>query len=142
MKKVCSLFFAVLFLVTITGCGSSSKNEITCTQKDEESNITVTARTDKDDKVTSVKMSVEMEASSKEELDATYELMKASADEMSKADGVKYDVSKKDLKLIITTDVDLNKVSDEVKSELDLEDFNTTGAEFRKSAEEDGATCK
>lgn len=142
MKKVCSLFFAVLFLITITGCGSSSKNEITCTQKDEESNITVTARTDKDDKVTSVKMSVEMEASSKEELDATYELMKASADEMSKTDGVKYDVSKKDLKLIITTDVDLNKVSDEVKSELDLEDFNTTGAEFRKSAEEDGATCK
>ena len=69
-------------------------------------------------------------------------MMKTSADKMNKTDGVKYDVSKKNLNLIVVVEVDLNKVSDEIKSELNLDEFNTTGTEFRKSAEADGATCK
>lgn len=142
MKKVCSLFLVVLSLVIITGCGSSAKNEITCTQKEDDDKVSVTVRTDKDDKITSVKMSVEMKAPSKSELDSTYEIMKASSKEMNKVDGVKYNVSKKDLNLIIDTEVDFKKVSDEVKSELNIENFETTGAEFKKNAEADGATCK
>lgn len=142
MKKVCSLFLAVLSLVIITGCGSSAKNEITCTQKEDDDKVSVTVRTDKDDKIVSVKMSVEMKAPSKSELDSTYEIMKASSKEKNKVDGVKYNVSKKDLNLIIDTEVDFNKVSDEIKSELNIENFETTGAEFKKNAEADGAICK
>lgn len=142
MKKVCSLLFAVLFLVTITGCGSSSKGEITCSQKEDDSNYSVTVKTDENDKITFVKTSIEMPSETEEELNAIYEMMKTSADEMSKNDGVKYEVLKKDLNLVITIEVDLNKASDEIKSELELDEFNTTGTEFRKSAETDGATCK
>ena len=142
MKKVCSLFFAVLFLVTITGCGSSSKSEITCSQKEDDSNYSVTVKTDKNDKITFVKTSIEMPSETEEELNTIYEMMKTSADKMNKTDGVKYDVSKKNLNLIVVVEVDLNKVSDEIKSELNLDEFNTTGTEFRKSAEADGATCK
>lgn len=142
MKKVCGLLFAVLFLVTITGCGSSSKSEITCSQKEDDSNYSVTVKTDKNDKITFVKTSIEMPSETEEELNAMYEMMKASADEMSKNEGVKYDVSKKDLNLVMTIEVDLNKASDEIKKELSFDEFNTTGAEFKKSAEADGATCK
>ncbi len=142
MKKICSLFIAVLFIVSLTGCGSSSKNEITCTTEQDGTKVIATVRTDKDDKVTGVKMSTEMTASSKEELDTTYELMKLAEDEMNKNDGVKYSISKKDLKLIMTVDLDFNKASDEVKSELGMDDIDTTGAEFKKNAEAEGATCK
>lgn len=142
MKKVCSLFLAVLFIASLTGCGSSSKNEITCTTEKDGVKVVATVRTDKDDKVTGVKMSTEMAASSKEELDTTYELMKMAEDEMNKNDGVKYSISKKDLKLIMTVDLDFNKASDEVKSELSMDDIDTTGAEFKKNAEAEGATCK
>lgn len=142
MKKVYGLVFAVLFLISITGCGSSAKNEITCTTKDEDAKIVATVKTDKNDKIVSVKMSTEMAASSKDELNATYELMKAGSEEMNKNEGVKYSISKKDLTLIMTVELDLNKATDEIKSTLGMDDIDTTGAEFRKNAEADGATCK
>lgn len=142
MKKVCGLFLAILCLTVVTGCGSS-KNEITCTTKQDGQKVVVTVKTDKDDKITSLKMSNSMEAPSKEELDSTYKLLNATLDEINKNEGTKVSLSKKGLTLTMTAQVDLTKISDDVRSSLGIGDeFNTTGAEFKKSATSNGATCK
>lgn len=142
MKKVYGLFLAILSLTVITGCGSK-KNEITCTSTQDDQKVVATVKTDKDDKITNVKMSTSMKASSKEELDSTYKLLNSSLDEMNKNEGAKVSLSKKDLTLTMTVQVDLTKISDDVKSSLGLGDeFNTTGAEFKKTATSNGATCK
>lgn len=142
MKKVLGFLMVSLMAVCLTGCGNSSKNTITCTQTEDDEKTVVTATTDKNDKVVKVKMTTEVKAPSKEELESGYQIYKASAGLMSSAEGVKVDVAKKDLTLVLTVDIDLNKASKEVLSSFNLDEIDTTGTEFRKNAEEDGATCK
>ena len=142
MKKLCSLFLAIVCLTVVTGCGSS-KNEITCTMTEDGQKVVATVRTDKDDKITNVKMSTSMEAPSKEELELAYGLLNVSVGAMNSANGVKASVSKKNLTLTMTIQVDLTKISDEDLDKLDFDFSNTaTGTEFKKNAIESGATCK
>lgn len=142
MKKVCGLFLAVIFLTSLTGCGKS-KNEITCTQKEDDMTVVATVQTDKDDKITNIKMSTSIKAPSKEELDSVYDSLNSSLDEMNKTEGAKVSISKKDLTFTMTVQADLTKLSSDAKDTLGIGDeFDTTGTEFKKNAIENGATCK
>ena len=88
-------------------------------------------------------MDTSITAPSKEELDSTYEILNSSVDEMNKIKGAKVNVSKKNLTLTMTIQADLKAISDEDLESLGIsEDFNVTGTEFKKNAEENGATCK
>lgn len=142
MKKVMSLFVAVLTLILVTGCGSSKT--LTCTQTEDGQEIKVVATTNNDDKITKVKMEMTMTAETKEELDAGVAILELSKAAFNEKEGIKMDVKKSGLKATMTVEFDLTKVSKETLEELGFDEFSAdlTGAEFKKNSEENGATCK
>lgn len=142
MKKMLGFVMVALMTVCLTGCGGSSKNVITCTQTEDDQKITIAATTDKDDKIVKIKMTMDMAASTKEELESSYQIMKLGSEQLNKTDGVKVDVDKKNLNLIMTVDVDLKKAPKDVLKSFNMDEIDSTGAEFKKSAEKNGATCK
>ena len=143
MKKLFGFMMVAIISICLTGCVHFN-NTITCTQIEDDEKMVVTVTTDKNDKIIGVKMTAEMTAPSKEELDEGYSYLKDEIDSMNKYAGVRGSIKKKGLTVSMTINLDLNKVSDETLEILDFdkEDLNVTGTEFRKIAEEDGATCK
>lgn len=143
MKKVMSLFVAVLALILVTGCGNNGKT-ITCSQDVMGQEMTIAATTDKDDKVTKVKMEMSMKANSEEEAKAAVASLELGKAAYEGKEGIKVNVSRKGVKAIMTIEADLTKASKEDLEELDMaiEDADLTGANFKKNAEDEGATCK
>lgn len=138
------LFVAVLALILVTGCGSS-KNTVTCTQDEDGMTVTVKATTDSNDKIKKITMSMTAEAESEAEAKqgaAVYEALKTAYDGQ---DGMKIDVKRNGLKVTISFDVDLSKVSADALEEFNMSDIvgdDLTGAAFKKNAQDSGATCK
>lgn len=144
MKKIMSLFVAVLALILVTGCGSS-KNTVTCTQDEDGMTVTVKATTDNNDKIKKVNMSMTAEAENEADAKAgaaSYETLKAAYEGQ---DGMKIDVKRDGLKVTISFDIDLSKVSADALEKFNMSDMvgkDLTGAAFKKNAQDSGATCK
>lgn len=147
MKKKMILCVPVLALgLLATGCGNTKVLE--CTMEDDSAEgmemSQVVKATYKKDALTKVDMS--MEVTVDEELEEYMDYLAGSLtsefSELEGKDGVTIKNETKDNKLTFSMVADLNKMSDEAKEELDMEDDAGTYEEAKKYFEEAGYTCK
>ena len=152
MKKIKFLLLAVFAVVCFTGCGADKK--LVCTQSGTESgmknNVEVTINFS-NNKASKVKMDMAYEIAAEEAKEQWDEMIgmldgmvggmfadKAGITFSSKED-------KNNYKYTATLDMDLNKMSKDTKGLLDMDMFadeDTSYEAVKKSAEEDGFTCK
>ena len=138
-------------VLLITGCGNSEKT-LTCTNSEEDSGLKMTQEvtmTFKDDKVSYVKMSVDNEATDDaiiENWDMFVSMLETEFEETSK-DGVKLTTNNNANKHIynVSLEIDLEKASEDALKEYGLSSITEENASYdetKKSAEDDGFTCK
>lgn len=138
MKKV---LLGLCCTLVLTGCGGKT---LTCTMSEKENGMEMkqkVALTFKDDKNVKGKMevSIKVDEESKEYLDLMKGMLDAAFEEYEEA-GLKVDSKLKDTSLEISVEYDVDKLTDELKEDLDYSD--TTYEETKKDFEEEGYTCK
>lgn len=149
MKKIAGLVVALVAVFTITGCGSSTKYDFTCTGKVDGQEATIKGLV-KNDKVTKVIMEETIEAPSAEEAKQSAELSKAMG-AMFSSMGVTLDTKVSGKKVTMTMTMDVEKVlkaqedsknSDGMSftSSIDFSDVTKDG--FIATLKKQGLTCK
>lgn len=137
MKK---LFILVLVAFSLTACGSNA-NKVVCTDTD---GAVITLASDKEDKVTSMKIEEKTEVS-KEEYDNSAESMKLFMDELSKVEGLSMSASHKGDTATMVLEFDFTKMSAEDVSDLGYDTVfgpNFDSKTAIQSFESDGFNCK
>lgn len=143
MKKVLMALAAMGIVLVLTGCGTET---LTCTMSQDESGMKMNQKavvTFEDNEVTKMKMDVEVEV---DEAYANYismmESMLESQFTQFSDNGAKVDVSSDDSKINVSIDMDVKKMTDEQKENLDMEDVYGSKDATKKALEEQGYTCK
>lgn len=143
MKKVLMALAAMGIVLVLTGCGTET---LTCTMSQDESGMKMNQKavvTFEDNEVTKMKMDVEVEV---DEAYANYismmESMLESQFTQFSDNGAKVDVSSSDSKINVSIDMDVKKMTDEQKENLDMEDVYGSKDATKKALEEQGYTCK
>lgn len=138
MKKV---LLGLCCTLVLTGCGGKT---LTCTMSEKENGMEMkqkVALTFKDDKNVKGKMEVSIKIGDegKEYLDLMKGMLDAAFEEYEEA-GLKVDSKSKKNSLTISVKYDVDKLTDELKKDLDYSD--TTYEETKKQLEDEGYTCK
>ncbi len=143
MKKGLMALAAMGIVLVLTGCGTET---LTCTMSQDESGMKMNQKavvTFEDNEVTKMKMDVEVEV---DEAYANYismmESMLESQFTQFSDNGAKVDVSSSDSKINVSIDMDVKKMTDEQKENLDMEDVYGSKDATKKALEEQGYTCK
>lgn len=150
MRKLKLLALAVVATIVMTGCGG--EKTLTCTNSQEASGVNMEQEIVmkfKDDKVNYVKMTVDAKATD-DTIKNNWSLFASTLEQQysNKEDkGVKLTTKndEKNYSYKISLEVDLEKADEESLSEYDLDgiaDKNSSMSDVKKSAEEDGFTCK
>ena len=166
MKKISMLFFSLLIMILITGCGAEEKEGqtdkepvepekkeqtlvCTTTENDEDIGIEqVISMTYKEDKLKHMTMEVNTQINNsdvKENWEAYKKVMDEQNEEFDK-DGVslKVVVDDQNYKYNVILDIDVENATEEALKEQGFEGIKedtSTLEESKKSAEADGATC-
>ncbi len=157
MKKVSMIFFSLLAIILITGCGATEEKEVkeqtlvcTTTESDEDMDIEqVISMTYKNDQLKQMKMEVNTKLNNST-IKENWEAFKKSMDENSQEfekDGMslKVVVSDENYEYNTILDIDVDKASEEDLKEQGFEglkDDKSTLEESKESAEKDGAICE
>lgn len=147
MKKF--LFYTTILLLTIllTGCG---KKSVECfgdvTQEELTSKIKVVGNFDKDKLV---KQKIEMEFDLTNylqyaDIDSYYDGFKTQYDEFNEYDGISTKVEKVESSIIVTVEMDLEKIDEKTYKELDLGSGSVeiSSKKFQSELEDMNLTCK
>ncbi len=149
MKGLKTVFIVIIGLLCLTGCG---EKRLTCTHEENDSGVKTNQKIEmkfKDDKVTAIKMSIDSKATDEEAKSSwnmVTSLLEAAYEEVDE-EGLKvtFKNDEKNYSYNLTFDVDLAKVKEENLEKYDLDsivDSTSSLEEVKKSAEEDGFTCK
>lgn len=153
MKKFGMLFFGLVAVVLVTGCGTKETNQkLVCTSTQSEEGMSVEqviSMTFKNDRINHMKMDVNTKITDdtiKENWAAFTESMDEQNVETDK-DGVSLKVTKDDqnYEYKVTLDIDIQNASNEAleaQGFADLKDDNSTLEDNKKLAEKDGFTCE
>lgn len=151
MKKVKFLLMGILVVFCFTGCGGK---KLVCSQSKTEDgmkqNVEVTINFD-GEKASKVKMDMGFEATTaeaKEQFNESLDFLdEIFIDSFKNTPGItassKTDKNKS--KYSYTMEIDLKKISKDVADDLDMDEFTDASATYdsiKKSAEEEGFTCK
>lgn len=141
MKKFLFLF-AALMLVVVTGCGKT--NSLKCTYEDDEQKAVYEMEFDKNDEISTLKMTTSMKL--EEELtDEETEQMKSYMSLMCMGfdyEGSKCDVEVEKNAVNLVISIDMTKLTDEEKAELSYNAEDGSLEAMKKAAEDEGFTCK
>lgn len=153
MKKISMLFFSILIIVLVTGCGATEKKEqkLVCTTTEDEEGMSidqVISMTYKNDKLKHMTMEVNTTITD-DTVKENWEDYKKNMDEDNKEfdkDGVslKVKVDDKNYEYDTILDIDVENASEKVLKEQGFEglkDDTSTLKESKESAEKDGAIC-
>lgn len=152
MKKLKYLVIMLFAIIFVTGCGSNEKT-LTCTNTEEESGLKMKqtiVMNFKDDKINNVKMTVDNEATD-DLIKENWDMFASALDQQFNTDeetkGVKLTTSndKDTYNYSVSIEVDLNEANEESLALYDMEDIADSDESYedvKKSAEEDGFTCK
>lgn len=139
MKKSLIVFMAIM-LLAMTGCGNTKT--LTCTAEEDGQKTVVTMKF-KDDKLTTMVQDMTLEFDNElEESEQT--MVKSYLDLACSAydyDGVECKVSASAKSASIYLSIDITKLNDEAKEELEYSGDETYDS-LKNEAEEDGYTCK
>lgn len=149
MKGLKTVFIVIIGLLCLTGCG---EKRLTCTHEENDSGVKTNQKIEmkfKDDKVTAIKMSIDSKATDEEAKSSwnmVTSLLEAAYEEVDE-EGLKvtFKNDEKNYSYNLTFDVDLAKVKEENLEKYNLDsivDSTSSLEEVKKSAEEDGFTCK
>ena len=153
MRKISMLFFGLMVMILITGCGKEEKEQkLVCTSVDSSDGMSseqIISMTYQNDKLKHMTMEVNttiVDDVVKESWDLFKESMNKDNEEFNK-DGVSLTVSVDDENYVYKTalDIDIENASEEVLKEQGfdgIKEDNTTLEENKKLAEEDGASCE
>lgn len=153
MKKLKYLVIMLFAIIFVTGCGSSNEKTLTCTNTQEESGLkmeqTIVMKF-KDDKVNYVKMTLD-NAATDDLIKENWDMFASVLDEQFNTDeetkGVKLTTNnnKDTYTYSVSIEVDVNEADEESLALYDMEDIADSDESYedvKKSAEEDGYTCK
>ncbi len=129
-----------ILLVGMTGCGSSSKEELKCTMKDENRTETVIGVFEKD-KLTKMTQETIATYETAEDLDEDYAMAQFTVGMSNAMDGVEGTINKKDLTLTTKITFDLSKMSSETINDM-FEKESMSKEDFQSELKEEGYTCK
>lgn len=151
MKNFKFLALSILTTILLTGCGA--EKTLTCSKtEDSSAGISVEQKismTFKNDKVSNIEMSVNSKATS-DTIKTYWDTFASTLDAQypsKNEDGITISTenNKENYEYKINMGFDLNKASDDVLEEYGLDgiaDSNSKLEDVKKSAEEDGYTCK
>lgn len=144
--KFGKLFCLSLFsLFIITGCGDDRKLECVKSNNDSTMNInqkTVTTFNNDDLKKISIKMDVEIKDIYTDHEDGLIDSVKSQFQAFIGQNGFKDSITKKDNAFTFELDVDLNKVSDDIKSKIDFVNIYHDYVQTKNEFESKGYSCK
>ncbi|MCM1370337.1 MAG: hypothetical protein NC181_00390 [Clostridium sp.] len=139
MKKLLGIFISAITIFTLTGCGEKGET-VTCTQKEDGTSETYTV-TFENDKITKAVIESKQTDLSGDELEMAYQMVKFSKSLLSGKEGIKVTTSKGNDSVSAKMEIDYTKLSDDMKSSLEI-DANSSKKEFIDSMTEEGYTCK
>lgn len=144
MKKAFSLALVVLSVFLITGCGSK---KVACSVNMMGLGMNYVATFDGNDKVQKVAVETSLTASDKDEFNEGVKSAEEQIKEANKLDGVKASLKKSGLKITVSLEFDLNKITDETLEELSMDSSikdlaGMSSKDFKDSMKTMGATCK
>lgn len=147
MKKFLSCVAIFVFAVVLTGCG---KKSLTCEGDMTQSGITAGVKVTGDfkgDKL--VKQTIKMEFDLTNflqyaDIDTYYDSFKTEYGKFDEYDGISTKVEKGESSIIVTVEMDLEKVDDKAYKELNLGSGNVevSAKQFQSEFEDMGLTCK
>ncbi len=147
MKKLISCVAIFMFAVVLTGCG---KKSLTCEGDMTQSGITAGVKVTGDfdgDKL--VKQTIDMEFDLTNflqyaDIDEFYESFKTEYGKFDEYDGISTNVEKKEKSILVTVEMDLEKVDEKAYKELNLGSGNVevSAKKFKSEFEDMGLTCK
>lgn len=147
MKKFLSCIAIFVFAVVLTGCG---KKSLTCEGDMTQSGITAGVKVTGDfDGSKLVKQTIEMEFDLTSflqyaDIDTFYDSFKTEYGKFDEYDGISTNVEKGDNSILVTVEMDLEKVDDKAYKELNLGSGNVEVSlkQFQSEFEDMGLTCK
>lgn len=144
MKKALSLAMVVLSIFLITGCGSK---KVSCSVNLMGMEMDYVATFDGNDKVEKVAVETSLTASNKDEFNEGVKSAEETINKANKLDGVKASLKKSGLKITISLEFDLNKITEETLEELSMDSSikdlaGMSSKDFKDSMKTLGATCK
>lgn len=144
MKKAFGLVAVVLSIFLITGCGSK---KVSCSINLMGMGMDYVATFDGNDKVEKVAVETSVTASDKDEFNEGVKSAEETINNANKLDGVKASLKKSGLKITISLELDLNKITDETLEQLSMDssikDFaGMSSKDFKDGMKAMGATCK
>lgn len=147
MKKFLSCIAVLVFAVVLTGCG---KKSLTCEGDMTQSGITAGVKVTGDfngDKL--VKQTIEMDFDLTSflqyaDIDTFYDSFKTEYGKFDEYDGISTKVEKGESSIIVTVEMDLEKVDEKAYKELNLGSGNVEVSlkQFQSEFEDMGLTCK